>query len=111
MPELELAREKCVVCKPGTPSLAANEIAALQLEIDPAWAVVEARRLHRRWRFHDFASAFEFTSQLAQISEGQGHHPDIKLGWGYVEVDLETHAAHGLTRNDFVMAARFDGIA
>ena len=39
------------------------------------------------------------------------HHPDIELGWGRAAFELTTHAASGLTRNDFVMAAKIDRLA
>ena len=42
------------------------------------------------------------------MAEAEGHHPDIELGWGRASFDLTTHAASGLTRNDFVMAAKID---
>ena len=40
--------------------------------------------------------------------EAEGHHPDIELGWGRVAVTLTTHAAGGLTDNDFILAAKLD---
>ena len=45
---------------------------------------------------------------MALVAEAEGHHPDIELGWGRAQFDLTTHAASGLTRNDFVMAAKID---
>jgi len=30
------------------------------------------------------------------------------VGWGYVQASIYTHKAGGLTRADFVLAARFD---
>ncbi len=41
-------------------------------------------------------------------AEALGHHPDLVLGWGRVEVSLTTHDAGGLTEADFVLAARID---
>ena len=45
---------------------------------------------------------------MALIAEAEGHHPDIELGWGRAAFKLTTHAASGLTRNDFVLAAKID---
>jgi len=41
---------------------------------------------------------------------GRGHHPDIRLGWGYCEVAFTTHAAAGLTDNDLICAAKLNAI-
>ena len=48
---------------------------------------------------------------MALIAEAEGHHPDIELGWGRAAFELTTHAASGLTRNDFVLAAKIDQLA
>ena len=34
----------------------------------------------------------------------------IRVGWGYLEVELTTHATGGLSRNDFVLAAKIDAL-
>ena len=49
-----------------------------------------------------------FATRAALLAEREGHHPDVRVGWGYLEVELTTHAAGGLTRNDFIMAAKID---
>jgi len=50
-------------------------------------------------------------ARAALVAEAEGHHPDIELGWGRAVFELTTHAASGLTRNDFVMAAKIDRLA
>ncbi len=46
----------------------------------------------------------------AWLGDRQGHHPDIRFGWGYCEVAFTTHAAGGLTENDLICAARLNAI-
>ena len=48
---------------------------------------------------------------MALLAEDQGHHPDLEVGWGRVAVALTTHAAGGLTDNDFSMAAKIDRLS
>lgn len=81
----------------------------LGAELDPAWEIVEAT-LRRSFRLPDFAAAFTLATAIALLAEREGHHPDLHLGWGFLQVRLSTHAAGGLTRNDFVMAAKIDEI-
>jgi 4a-hydroxytetrahydrobiopterin dehydratase len=38
----------------------------------------------------------------------QGHHPDILLAWGKVEITTWTHKINGLTESDFILAAKID---
>jgi len=46
--------------------------------------------------------------QLGAIAEVQGHHPDIYLAWGKVEIKIWTHKINGLSESDFVLAAKID---
>ena len=77
----------------------------------PGWQVEEAqghRQLVREFRAHDFVGAVDLVNRITPIAEAESHHPDLLVGWGRVRVQLWTHAAGGLTENDFIMAARID---
>ena len=49
-------------------------------------------------------------NKVGEISEQEGHHPDILFGWGYVKISITTHAIEGLSENDFILAAKIDKI-
>jgi 4a-hydroxytetrahydrobiopterin dehydratase len=103
----DLAASHCEVCVPGTPSLPEREAAELSSEV-PDWERDGTRALRREFEFPNFRDAFGFVARIALIAEAEGHHPDIELGWGRAALELTTHAASGLTRNDFVLAAKID---
>jgi 4a-hydroxytetrahydrobiopterin dehydratase len=103
----ELAAAHCEVCEPGTPPMSEPEAAELSSEV-PDWEREGNRKLRREFSFANFRDAFGFTTRVALIAEAEGHHPDIELGWGRAAFELTTHAASGLTRNDFVLAAKID---
>ena len=105
----ELAAAHCEVCKPGTPTLPEREAAELAAEV-PGWERDGTRALRREFAFSNFRDAFGFVARVALIAEAEGHHPDIELGWGRAAFELTTHAASGLTRNDFVLAAKIDAL-
>ncbi len=108
----ELAGERCTPCRGGEPTLGENEIDALLPEVS-GWRVVERdglKRLEREFRFADFALALDFTVRVGEKAEEAGHHPALLTEWGRVTVSWWTHAIGGLHRNDFVMAARTDGV-
>ena len=106
----DLAKEHCEDCAPGTSPLSEEEAAALAREV-PEWHRDGNRALSREFSFKNFRDAFGFVARAALLAEAEGHHPDIELGWGRAAFQLTTHAASGLTRNDFVMAAKIDGLA
>ena len=101
-----LANEKCIPCRGGVPALKGEELAALARELGAEWRVVDEHHLEREFRFPDFAQALAFTNEVGAIAEEEGHHPDIYLAWGKVRVTIWTHKVDGLTRSDFVLAAK-----
>jgi 4a-hydroxytetrahydrobiopterin dehydratase len=106
----ELASAHCEVCKPGTPPLPEEEAATLGSDV-PRWEREGNRALRREFEFPNFRDAFGFVARVALLAESEGHHPDVELGWGRAAFELTTHAADGLTRNDFIMAARIDRLS
>ena len=79
----------------------------------PNWEISvesEVSMLSRQYRFGDFARALEFTNQVAALAEAEDHHPRIVTEWGAVQVSWWTHTVRGLHYNDFIMAARCDGV-
>ena len=106
-----LAREACEACTGSTPVVTGAELDELRAELHADWRLDDdARHIRRTWRFRDFAEAFAFATRVAFIAEGEEHQPDITVGWGRCEVVLTTHAVKGLTRNDFIVAAKVDRI-
>lgn len=100
----------CVACKPGSPHLTKAEIKPLLAQLD-GWAVEEAdghQRLAKVFKFKGFMPGVELVDRIAPIAEAEKHHPDLLVGWGSVTVWLWTHAAGGLTENDFILAAKID---
>lgn len=73
------------------------------------WSVVNGS-LHRVFEFKDFTHAFGFMAQVALAAEKMDHHPDWSNSWNKVTVDLSTHSAGGLTKNDFDLAAKIQQI-
>ena len=105
-----LADKTCVPCRGGTPPLKGKELADIhrQLPESSQWNVVNEHHLVRAYKFPDFRSALAFVNKVGELAEEQGHHPDIALGWGKVEITTWTHAVDGLTESDFILAAKID---
>jgi thioredoxin-dependent peroxiredoxin len=101
---------KCVACEAGTPPLAKAKITQLLPEISD-WQLIEERKLVKEFKFSDFIEAKYFLDILAIIAEEQGHHPSFSLIYNKLKVTLTTHAADGLTDNDFIMAKIIDDIS
>lgn len=101
------ASKKCLPCHGGIPTLSEEEQIRFLREV-PGWQIVQQHHLSRSYNFPDFKTALAFLNKVAEISEAEGHHPDLLLRWGQVRVDIWTHAVNGLTENDFILAAKCD---
>jgi 4a-hydroxytetrahydrobiopterin dehydratase len=104
---MEFHEKTCTPCQGGLAPLAAEDATTL-LRDSPGWRLADdATRLVRDFKFPDFAQALAFVNAVGALAETEGHHPDIKFGWGYVSITLFTHKIQGLHENDFIMAAKF----
>jgi 4a-hydroxytetrahydrobiopterin dehydratase len=106
----DLAERDCVPCKGGVPPLAAEAVAALLARVD-GWSAPGHHHLEKRYRRRTFAEALDLVNRIGAVAETQRHHPEIRLGWGFVEVRIWTHKIDGLTESDFVLAAKCDRVA
>jgi 4a-hydroxytetrahydrobiopterin dehydratase len=102
-----LAEKTCVPCKGGMPPLKGAELHQFSHQL-PNWIVMDEHHITRTFTFPDFQQALDFVNRVGAVAEEQGHHPDILLTWGKVQITLWTHKVNGLTESDFIMAAKID---
>ena len=109
----ELTQKKCTACSGNSSPVSEAEIEQLKPQI-PEWEIKDENgqsRLQRVYQFSDFKQALDFTQQVGEKAEAEGHHPALLTEWGKVTVTWWTHAINGLHENDFIMAAKSDEIA
>ena len=104
----ELSDQSCEPCRGGIPPLGSAAIAELLAQLGTNWQVIAEHHLQKEFTFPDFKSALTFTNQVGDLAEEQGHHPDIHLAWGKVEITIWTHKIDGLHQSDFILAAKID---
>lgn len=105
--EVSLADKHCVPCRGGVPPLKGDELRKLSAQV-PDWKVTNEHHITKTYLFPDFKTALEFVNRVGAVAEEEGHHPDVSLSWGKVEVKTYTHKIDGLTESDFVLAAKVD---
>src|SRR5262249_24935753 len=103
----ELTDKHCVPSRKGVPRLQGTELHAFAAHLS-FWRVIEEHHLLKAFLFPDFARALEFVNRVGAIAEQEGHHPDLGLSWGQVDVKIFTHKIDGLSENDFILAAKVD---
>ncbi|CAG1064821.1 4a-hydroxytetrahydrobiopterin dehydratase [uncultured bacterium] len=105
---MKLSDEKCARVEKGQRPLSEVEAAGLSKEVG-RWALKGAV-LEREFGFKGFGEAMEFVNRVAGVAAAEDHHPDICVSYNKVSLKLSTHKIGGLTRNDFIMAAKIDGL-
>jgi 4a-hydroxytetrahydrobiopterin dehydratase len=102
-----------VPCEGGITPFDISEIHKYQKKVD-GWDILKDKEgvffLEKKFNFINFVESQEFVNNVADISEKEGHHPDISFGWGYAKIIITTHAIKGLSENDFILAAKIDKI-
>jgi 4a-hydroxytetrahydrobiopterin dehydratase len=88
--------------------LSDQEIEARLGELD-GWGR-EGDAITKSFDHGDFVGSVEFVRRLTTPAEQMGHHPDLEISWSEVKVKITSHAAGGLTGNDFELAQRIDDL-
>ena len=69
------------------------------------WAL-DGQRIVRKFEFGDFVDSVRFVDSLVGPAEQMNHHPDVRISWNQVTVEITTHSEGGLTASDFALAGR-----
>ena len=69
----------------------------------PGWSI-KKDKLHKEFQFNDFNQAFGFMTRAAMEIEKMNHHPEWFNVYNRITVELTTHDAGGITKNDVDLA-------
>jgi len=109
----DLHSKNCIPCKGDIPPFDISEIHKYLTKVD-GWDVKKKENetyfLEKNFTFGNFLESQKFVNKVSDIAENEGHHPDIKFGWGYVTVQIFTHKIKGLVESDFILAAKINKI-
>ena len=105
-----LREQHCQAIQRGSPPLDLNTCRQLLSQLDSAWVLDDNQCLWREFQFGNFYQTMAFVNAVAWIAHREDHHPDLQVGYNRCRVSYTTHAAEGLTENDFVCAAHIDQI-
>lgn len=67
--------------------------------------------LHTRVETGTFAAGLALVNRVGAVAEEQGHHPDLDLRYGFVDVRLVSHDADGVTERDLRLARDVTNLA
>lgn len=95
-------------CPATVPALSDAEQQALLKEVQ-GWAL-EGGKLAKTFRFANYYETLAFVNASAWVSHREDHHPELHVTYNTVRVAYDTHSCNGISRNDFVCAAKLDAL-
>ncbi|MFT5387886.1 MAG: 4a-hydroxytetrahydrobiopterin dehydratase [Candidatus Omnitrophota bacterium] len=112
MGNIDFKNQKCQSCE-GLGNAFTQEEALKTLEQLPKWQLSkDSKSITRQYVVKNFMTAIGFLNTIAEIAEGDNHHPDLALsGYRNVTITLTTHALKGLSINDFIVAAKINELS
>lgn len=107
---MELREMQCKPCEGGETPMTQEETSRFLGDLDNGWKVRENQSIHKTFPFENFKRGMAFANRIALLAEQENHHPDLCIQYTQVDVKLSTHAIGGLSKNDFILAAKIDEI-
>lgn len=105
---MDFTKKKCIPCETGEGKLHIDKIKEFMPAVE-GW-LLAGDNLVKEFKFNNFKESMKFINQVADLAEAEGHHPDIICFYDKVRLQLTTHAAKGLTENDFILAAKINSL-
>jgi 4a-hydroxytetrahydrobiopterin dehydratase len=106
--QVGLAAKSCKACEGKVDALDEAQVKKLLLQI-PDWER-SGKELTRTFHFKNYHETMAFVNATAWISHREDHHPDLEVGYNKCKMRYSTHSVGGLSENDFICAAKIDGL-
>jgi len=79
-------------------------------KLNEGWEIQD-NILSKKFQFKGFLKTMSFVNAVAWEANRHMHHPDMKIGFNYCEINLTTHdEGNQVTDKDFKMAMAIDGL-
>ena len=105
-----LKEKKCAPCEGDIAPISHTDAEKLMTELEGWSFTEEGKAIEKKYVFANFDKAMDFVNMVADAAEFENHHPDIFISYNKVTLTNSTHAIKGLSENDFILAAKIDGI-
>ena len=106
-----LSSKHCVPCEGDVPAMSNADAAAHLGQLSDRWAIIkDGKAIEATFEFKGYCRTAAFVNAVIWIASVEAHHPDVSFGYNTATVLFETHAANGLTENDFICAAKVDAL-
>lgn len=107
----QLEQERCLACEGGIKPLKGQEAQSFLAKIK-GWTInSDDTEISQTFKFKNYYHTMAFVNAIAWVSHAENHHPDLEVSYNSCRVRYSTHAILGLSKNDFICAAKVDALA
>jgi len=72
---------------------------------------LEGNQIAKLFQLKDFVEALSFVNKVGAKAKKMDHHPDIFIhSWNKVRITISTHSEGGITKKDFQLAEKIEGL-
>src|SRR4051812_21110777 len=107
----DLLKKKCIPCEGGTEPLSVDEVQTLMKEVSDWTLGLDAKSISKEFAFKTFDDTIQFVNLVAELSETEGHLPDMHVYYDRLLIELSTPPISVLFENDFILAAKIDDLS
>lgn len=106
---MKLHQKRCVPCE-GVVSPMKGALLKTYMNQISGWTLSGSKKITKEYRFKNDKDALNFLNKTGMASVKEGHHPVTTWIYNKITIEFWTHAIGGLSKNDFIMAAKYDRI-
>jgi 4a-hydroxytetrahydrobiopterin dehydratase len=106
----QLASEHCQRLPQGSAALSHTSILGYLAQLT-GWHLDEKYQyIRKRYALTNYQNTIAFVNAVAAIAIQEDHHPDMQVSYKECTVSWSTHSVNGLSKNDFICAAKTDAV-
>lgn len=104
----DLANEICEPANGSDLPMPMGDASKLLTSLDPGWSINGSGHLERTFLVKDFNAALKHAVLIGRVAHDAHYYPDLLLSQGVARVEIWARSINGLSRADFVLAAKID---
>jgi 4a-hydroxytetrahydrobiopterin dehydratase len=104
----DLANEKCEPSSSDVAPMTMPDAMKLLQNLHEAWSINAVGRIERAFLTKDFLSSLELGVLIGGVAQEAQYFPDLVIQNGILRVEIWSRPLNGLSRADFVLAAKID---
>ena len=104
----DLSNQECKAYAKGSSPLTQDKSERYLKDLDANWSHSDNKSISKEFKFKNYYETMAFVNLAAMVAHQQNHHPDMTVSYNTCRIEYSTHSVDGLSKNDFICAAKTD---